>query len=208
MSCLTTNIAGDSHSKVRRRMPLHNTFHVLLGVIALVSLLALSIAPEENATLSSSTGPSAFARELYQYGCGPVSVYISARRLGATTTLRELLERGWGDEPRHLSLKELCALVHTVPGLRAEGVRLAPEDLSEVAARDDMAAILVIRQDGAAEPNHTLVLELCDDEGITVLDYPVIRYRIPIATFVDVFDGHVILVKKTEQSGFFSCRSD
>ena len=90
-----------------------------------------------------------------------------------------------------------------IPGLHAEGVRLTPEDLPEVAAREDIAAILVIRQDASLDtPNHTVVLESCDDAGITVLDYPVTQRRIAMSALVDAFDGHVILVTKTvEQSG-------
>ena len=163
---------------------------VVLGAIFLFSSLGSASASE--------TDPSAFARNLQDYGCGPISVYISAKRLGCDVSLRELLDRGWGDEPHRLSLKEICALVHTIPSLRAEGVRLTPENLPEVVACEDIAAILVIRKDASLEmPNHTVVLESCDDEGITVLDYPVTRRRISMSTVADAFDGYVILVTKT-----------
>ncbi len=166
---------------------------VVLGAIFLFSSLGSASASE--------TDPSAFARNLQDYGCGPISVYISSKRLGCEITLQELLDRGWGDEPHRLSLKEICALVHTIPSLRAEGVRLTPENLPEVVACEDIAAILVIRQDASLEmPNHTVVLESCDDEGITVLDYPVTRRRLSMAALVDAFDGHVILVTKTAAS--------
>ena len=193
---LLVEVAERKCSPLRLRSAFPAVIVVVFGAIFLFS-------PVGSSASASETDPSAFVRDLHDYGCGPVSVYIAAKRLGCDATLRELLDRSWGDEPRRLSLKEICALVHTIPGLRAEGVRLTPEDLPEVAAREDIAAILVIRQDASLDmPNHTVVLESCDDEGITVLDYPVTRRRIAMSALVDAFDGHVILVTKTvEQSG-------
>ncbi|MGI6139559.1 MAG: hypothetical protein ACOYI9_11040 [Candidatus Hydrogenedentales bacterium] len=158
--CLKVTIAGDEQQpEMHKRPRVCNLFLLLPVAIALLSFLALPTVAEDTETHPPSIS-SEFTRNLYHYGCGPISVYISAKRLGCEITLQELLDRGWGDEPRRLSLKEICALVHTIPSLRAEGVRLTPENLPEVVACEDIAAILVIRQDASLEmPNHTVVLE-------------------------------------------------
>lgn len=158
--------------------------------------LAVPVVAEPPEGPGGAPEPSQFARDLYDFGCGPISVYIAAKKLGEDVPLRVLLDRSWQGTPHRLNLKEMCGLVDSIEGLEAEGVRMSPEDLAKFSQCAGSAVILVVRKYGADDASHAIVLDTCDLKTVTLLDYPEGKYSLDMPALIDAFDGQAVLVTK------------
>ncbi len=139
---------------------------------------------------------------VYRNACGPIACYVAAREVGEHVTLAEMARACRWQEGHFTSLGTMHRALSGCRGVKSIVTWLSPAQLRDVIRTGRYAAILAIRH-GSQEIDHAVCVTSAGDEGVTLVDYPMLRQTLTWDELADDWDGHAILVSK---SWFGWCR--